>query len=298
MATNTIASTTYLEVNSLDRNISKHPNPSQYRIDLQDTIRNVQKLTLIGGTIPINNYNVYQYNNCFDVSFGGSVTTVTLEQGNYTLSEMATMIENVLQSDVNVNFTVTSNANTNTFTFANSAGAFQFLFSVNQCATVTDSHTGAILNIPNSSVLLGFDPRSVPSSSGVGNTLVSTYSVSLNSPERIYLYVNQNHTADYSNIKQTRRKRQLYGIIYVNDTALDMQILNEETTRFFSQTYGGQDLRYMDIEFRDQFDNLYDFQNKQHTLLFRIDVTTPGIIPNNAPPFIKNVQINEFKYPI
>lgn len=291
----TKASTTYLEVNSLDRNVSKHPNPGQYRIDLQDTIRNVEKLTLIGGTIPINNYNIYEFNKCFDISQGGTITTITLDEGIYDASGAASMIEGKLQA-VDGTFSVVFNEITNKFTFSTdpSGLGYEFIFSNYPCATTIDSQSGAILNIPNASRILGFNPLEKATADG-SNTLVSTFSIDLEPPERIYLYVNQMHTSDYSNIKQTRRKRQLYGIIYLgNSRNAKVQILNEETTRFFSQTYGGQDLRYMDIEFRDEFDNIYNFHNKQHTLLFRIDVGTPAIIPMGQKT--KNYLPRQFEY--
>jgi hypothetical protein len=290
---NTKPSTTLLEINSLDRNISKYPNPANYRVNLEEQLRNVTKITLVGGTIPVNNYTIHEFNSSFDVSYGGTQTAVTLTQGNYSLSELATELESVLQTDVDAGFSVSSNSITEKLTISHSSATFQLIFTTYPRNTVIDVNTGAYTNIRNAAIVLGFDPNTdytAVSDGGGGFELVAPYPVHLMPVKRIYMYLNADHTNSYSNVRQVRRRKQLFGVIYVNTE--DIVILNEDMTRFFSQTYGGQDILYMDLEFRDEFGNLYNFQNKNHTLLLRIDVNTPTITPNIPPPMILPEQGN------
>jgi hypothetical protein len=290
---NTKPSTTLLEINSNDRNISKYPNPANYRVNLEEPLRNVTKISLVGGTIPVNNYTIYEFNSSFDVSFGGTEYTVDLSQGSYSLSELTSELQTALQSQVDGSFSVTSSNITDKLTISHSSATFQFIFTNYPRNTVTDVNTGAITNVRNTATVLGFNPNvnySAVSDGGAGFELIPPYPTHLMPLDRIYMYLNANHTNSYSNVRQVRRRTQLFGIIYVNTG--DIVILNEDMTRFFCQTYGGQDILYMDLEFRDEFGNLYNFQNKNHTLLMRIDVNTPTITPNIPPPTILPEQTN------
>ena len=292
----TRASTTYLELNSLDRDYLKYPTPSIYRMDLQDNIKNVSKLTLIGGTIPVNDYNIHEHNKTFDLSDSTGTYHISLTEGVYTLTQLAAELQSQL-NNVNPVYTVTSNANTKKITINSSSGKYELIFNSSymgngfEAKTVTDNHINTIKKINNAAVLLGFNPlNNAVSNIGAPYELTSLYPVHLIRPERIYVYINSSHTSSYSNIRQTRCQKMLYGIIYIKND--EMEILDDKTTRFFSQTYGGQDLRYMDMEFRDEYGNLYNFHNKNHTLVFKLDILTPAILPNNGPAFMTPVPPN------
>ena len=292
----TRASTIYLELNSLDRDYVKYPNPAEYRMDLQDNIKNVEKLTLIGGTIPVNDYNIQEYNKTFDLSDSTGIHHISLTEGVYTLSQLSTELQSKLNA-ANPVYTVTSNSNTKKLTIRSSSGGYALIFNSSsigngfEAKTVTDNHINTIKKITNAAVLLGFNPlNNAISGTSAPYELTSLYPVHIIRPERLYVYINSSHTSSYSNIKQTRRQKKLYGIIYLKND--EVEILDNETTRFFSQTYGGQDLRYMDMEFRDEYGNLYNFQNKNHTLVFKLDISTPMILPNNGPTFMGPIPPN------
>jgi hypothetical protein len=265
--------TSFLEINSLDRDHVKFTNPAEYRFQLDEHIKDVIHISLVGGTVPVNNYIIRTENGSFDVSYNSSISTTTIANGNYSGIELAAAFQTALQNDVDVGFTVAYNINTDKITITHSSNDFDFLFTTDPRNTVIEPNSGAYTNIRNPANILGFDPNIDYSSTS--NVLVAPYCVNLIPIDRIYLYLNSEHSDSITNLTQGRKRRDPFAIIYVTNS--DVEILNDETTRFFGQTYGGKDIRHLDIEFRDQYGNLYDFQNKDHTLLFRIDVNTPHI---------------------
>ena len=65
-------------ISSSDRNLNKFPNPSNYEIDLKETISDVTELTLVEGNIPSSQYNINTYNNVF--TFSEKIGTIIDEQ--------------------------------------------------------------------------------------------------------------------------------------------------------------------------------------------------------------------------
>jgi hypothetical protein len=291
---NTKASTTYLEINSLDRDTEQYDNPNEYRIQLYDQVKNVTRLSLIGGTIPVNSYNVvYPYNQFQAELSGSSIVDISLTPGEYTGSTLASELETRLTSGLGETFSVLYNDTNRKLTITNvSGGDYSFIFDEGKYSTKIDSHSKAIKKRNNASQLLGFYGRdSVTSSSDV---LISTNPIVLCPIRRVYLYLNANHSASLTNLKQSGQKRQPFAILYLNvaNNTCDQVYLDRDSINFYSQTYGGQDLRYFDLEFRDEFGNKYDFQGRDHTLLFEIVVNTPSITPNLPPPMTYPAQMN------
>jgi hypothetical protein len=285
--------TTFIEINSLDRNISKYSNPAEYRFELPEHIKDVVHISLVGGTIPVNNYNIRTENGSFDVSYNSTVYTLTIPNGTYSATELASALQGQLQSNVDGGFSVSYSSSTDKMSFTHSSNDFDFLFTRDPRNVVVEPNSGAWINIRNPAPLLGFDANTDYSSTS--SRLSAPYAVNLLPIERIYLYMNAEHSDSISNFKQGRKRKEVFGVIHL--TSSDIEVLNDETTRFFSQTYGGQDLRHLDIEFRDQFGNLYDFQNKNHTLIFRIDVNTPHIDNNIERPLIPNAAAKPLNHP-
>lgn len=289
----TKTSTTFLEINSLDRDIEKFSNPNEYRVQLYDQVKNVTKLNLVGGTIPVNPYNVVApYNNFQAEISGGDSTDVIITPGEYTPSTLATELATQLTSSLGESFTVSYNNTSRKFTFTSVSGNdFSFLFENGEYPTNTDPHSNAIRARNNASTLLGF--YGIEDVSSTSGNLVSINPAVICPIRRIYLYLNSNHSASYTNLKQSGQKRQPFAILYLNvaNNTCDQVYLDNDSIHFFSQTYGGQDLRYLDLVFKDEFGNLYDFQGRDHTLLFEVVVNTPNITPNLPPPMTYPVQL-------
>ena len=88
-----------ISIHSIDRDINKWPNPSHFEVDLPQTLNNVYSLRLTNINIPSNFYtftNSYQ-NTKLDVSYNGSIETITISEGYYTPEELA----NELQGQLN-----------------------------------------------------------------------------------------------------------------------------------------------------------------------------------------------------
>lgn len=291
---NTKASTTYLEINSLDRDTERFGEPNEYRIQLYDQVKNVTKLSLIGGTIPVNSYNVIHPYNQFQAELSGNSTVdISLTPGEYTGGTLATELETKLTAGLGNTFSASYDTTSRKLTITNlSGGDYSLIFEEGKYSTKIDAHSKAIRERNNASQLLGFYGRDNVTSTS--NVLTSTNPIVLCPIRRVYLYLNVNHSASFTNLKQSGQKRQPFAILYLNvaNNTCDQVYLDRDSINFYSQTYGGQDLRYFDLEFRDEFGNKYDFQGRDHTLLFEIVVNTPSITPNLPPPMTYPVQMN------
>ena len=78
-------------ISSSDRNLNKFPNPSNYEIDLKETISDVTELTLVEGNIPSSQYNINNFNNVF--TFSEKIGTIIDEQ---SITRETTNLINIL----------------------------------------------------------------------------------------------------------------------------------------------------------------------------------------------------------
>lgn len=84
-----------LDIDSGDRDPTLYPNTNDYVIDLTNPVYNVSKISLISARIPNSQLLIHERNNTFTINS----TTVSLENKNYTASELATEI-NTRSADV------------------------------------------------------------------------------------------------------------------------------------------------------------------------------------------------------
>ncbi len=68
-------------IDSRQRDCSKYPSPSNYRISLGDVFKNINGIELKGAIIPKASYNVHSSNNKIDFSIGDSITGFQIING-------------------------------------------------------------------------------------------------------------------------------------------------------------------------------------------------------------------------
>ena len=89
-----------LLVDSRDRDYTKYPSPSQYVVNLSESLHNVSNGVLISAELPATYYvfSEVMRNTSLTVSINNVVKTVTIPDGNYGFGTMATELEAVLSA--------------------------------------------------------------------------------------------------------------------------------------------------------------------------------------------------------
>jgi len=137
------------------------PSTSEWRVDLPTTMRNISSVTLRSIGLMPSEYTVDAYNNTIDVSFGGSVYTVTVPSGVYaTGGVLATAVgAAIVATDAALaGFSATYTALTDTLTISESTpAAFTLLFQSGASAGTATSmwRTLGFLRTDTPSVLVG-----------------------------------------------------------------------------------------------------------------------------------------------
>ena len=106
-----------INVNSIFRDTSKYPKPTNFRIDLNDTIRNIMYIKVTSLEMGNVNYTFsdFRNNNSFSITTAGGTDTINLGSGNFTSSILTTNLQDILDeintargTDINVSIQVTS----------------------------------------------------------------------------------------------------------------------------------------------------------------------------------------------
>jgi hypothetical protein len=87
-----------VSVHSIDRDITKYPNPNVFSINLPQPIVNVQSLRLVQSTFPVNYYtfSVNYENTQFHFTYRDIDYCATIQEGTYTPCQLATELTNVM----------------------------------------------------------------------------------------------------------------------------------------------------------------------------------------------------------
>lgn len=122
-----------VSVHSEDRDITKYPDPSHFSIALPQPLLNVQSLRLVQSTFPLN-YYVFstKYENTrfrFTYPLNGMAYCATIQEGTYTPCQLATELQNVMNSFVMDNsFSVYYDPVGNQIWFGNTTNSFSLDF--------------------------------------------------------------------------------------------------------------------------------------------------------------------------
>ncbi len=114
-----------LLIDSRDRDYTKYPSPSQYVVFLPETFHNVSNAVLISAELP-STYYVFSAaagTTSLRVSVDSTTHTVTIPDGNYSLTTMASALDTALTAAFGTSFDVTFDAATSKCTIALTMGS-------------------------------------------------------------------------------------------------------------------------------------------------------------------------------
>lgn len=112
-----------------DNRLSSSTSNEDFKVALPISIEKIHRIIPISVEIPLTFYNVNSSTNVITVTNATPTTfTVTLTQGNYTGSSLATEIQTQLNAQAFAGFTVTYSSTTSKFTIAN-ATSFNLIYA-------------------------------------------------------------------------------------------------------------------------------------------------------------------------
>jgi len=120
-------------INSTDR---ESGNSSNFSINIASQIRypnNYDRVTLLGVNIPKSYYLINSTNNTFTITENSVVKTITIPNGNYSLSTMVSALQTLITAACSFIYVVSSSTLTGkiTFTVSSNIGQPYFNFSTN-----------------------------------------------------------------------------------------------------------------------------------------------------------------------
>lgn len=234
-----------LVIDSRIRDINLYPNPNNYVINFDDDITDITtaKLIYIQIPTPFTNYIVNQYFNTIAIVYNGVIYTITLVNGDYTISTLMIQLQSAFDIVLGSNAIIVSlNTNQNTYTFTSSLPfTFNFQNKTNHIAT-----------------LLGFNPNiNYTALHPLSYVLTSPYKINLTYNNYIIMNIDQFDILKSLNSNLDRS----FAVISPQYNTLNI-IDNPSYIKYFSPPI--PKLSKLHIYFTDFFGNPYDFQNQDH----------------------------------
>jgi hypothetical protein len=130
----------FISINSASRANRAGTTPSDYIATFPDVPR-VCAIQVVSAEIPNGQYQLNQYNNALDVSVnGGAVQSVSIEQGNYSVTDLAVATQTALQL-IDPSFTVAFSPTTDRLRITHATLPFVLLFASGPSAAISASTT-------------------------------------------------------------------------------------------------------------------------------------------------------------
>jgi hypothetical protein len=270
--------TLFVEVSSRDRNYLQRVASNPIRYQFARPLKDVQSVELVSGTIPAQPYNIIQGANSFTFREHNGNTykdyEITIPPGRYNPLTLIAQL-NAIFMDVGV---------TNTYcwsicdctcrvTLKRESGnqPFNLLFLCGLRPDEIDRCDGYFLMQNTPATILGFDLSDY--SSATADCIVSPFPLDLNSSiNRLYLYINFDNKQDLGAIERGAGRRWPFAVIYMDSETCGYKYLNKETFTpvSFSLPQPWARLQNLNIEFRDEWYRVVDFNGKDFSLLLQI----------------------------
>lgn len=251
-----------LLIDSRDRNYTLYPNSNSYKIHLNKQYRDVVSIKLTKGMIPHSGFYISSQNNTIHFSEGTINLTASIATGYYDQSDLFTAISDAMNS-----------AGTNTYSLALTSDKKR-----NVIITGIDTFKLQFLSVKGEYLensigpLLGFPPQN---STTPATTQTGSYPFCENIDQEPYVAV---HIDEAPNIDSLGRGADnAFAIIPLqssNTNGCGRDFFGKhtansgETVKHYNPPIGT--LRSMTIKFKKHDGSLYDFNGKEHFLLFDI----------------------------
>jgi hypothetical protein len=239
---------TRVVIDSKDRDLVKFPNPNDYEITLDDDINNIVSAQLMSADIPFPSYIINTNFNTLRVITTGTTYDVILSNGNYSVTELASHIQESINTTTNTsNFVVEYDTRTDNFHFK-SYVPFALDFRIANPL----------------SMLLGFNKKAYISSN---NSIYAPYSHNIKSEFRKnFNYNNYVHMLiDQFELNKGNTKciNQSFAILSSQSNSLAL-VDGPHVKKYFLPPLGK--FNKFKVKFLDRYGNLYDFQNQDHKI--------------------------------
>ena len=234
-------------LDSSQRNTALYPSNNKWTYNSPKQYINPKKVELISAIIANSQYVINSNNYQFNLTYSGTLYTATLTKQNYTASTLATSLATALNglSVPSTTFTVSTNTDTLTFTIT-STNAVVYNFSKNTTL----------------SQLLGFPITDSSSNSSITST--NCYTVNTTRYYKVYIKelrpdfdTNISNSFNFIILNNVNSGEYLYltDINNVNNShEIDLKM----------------NLSSLNIEIRDEWDQLCDFNGVYYLLFFKI----------------------------
>ena len=277
--------TVLVEVTSRDRNYKNQVKSNPVRFQFQRPLKDVKGIELISGTIPFSPWNINHDNEHFAFTEGDKTWNLKIPTGYYTADYLIYTLNLTLNLIDTLNtYSVTIDPATRrlnvvaTTTLVNGVPLFPvvapyaFLFESGAHEDVIDRSDGYFLQMNTIALMLGFD-MSDYASCPVNQNIVSPYAVDHRTAmNRLYLYINFENSQNMGCIERGAGRRSPFAVIYLDKETDGYKFLNKETLTpaSYSLPQPFTRLQNLQIEFRDEFYRLVNFDGKDFSLLFQI----------------------------
>ena len=271
--------TVIVEVNSRDRNYNNQITSNPLRFQFARPLKDIRGVELISGTIPSLPCCLNKYNNKFTFQEGTQKWNVTLPEGSYLSSTLLILLSKAINSLPGIQniYTIDYNMCTkpgNLYIIAANPGTilqYGFLFASGDYQDMIDHSDGYFLQMNTPAMLYGFDLSDYYSSDD--GTLLSPYPVdAVTALTRLYLYIDLDNSQNLGCIERGAGRKSPFAIIYLDEDSNGYKFLNKDTLTPASyslpQPYAR--LQNLNIEFRDEFYRLVNFNGKDFSLLLQL----------------------------
>jgi|UniRef100_A0A6C0KMG0 hypothetical protein len=267
-----------VEVNSRDRNYNNQIQSNPLRFQFARPLKDIRTVELISGTIPSLPFCLNQHNNKFTFQEGTQSWKVTLPEGSYLATTLLIILSNALNclSGIQNTYTVDYNMCTrpgNLYITASNPGIllqYSFLFASGLYQDTIDHSDGYFLQMNTPALLYGFDLSDYYSNPD--GSLTSPYPIDpATSLTRLYLYIDLDNSQNLGCIERGAGRKSPFAIIYLDENNNGYKFLNKDTLTpaSYSLPQPYSRLQNLNIEFRDEFYRLVNFNGKDFSLLLQ-----------------------------
>lgn len=265
---------TTIVVNSRDRNYLKYPNPSDFRYTMRRPLTNVSSIELINGSIPGQLYTIQSPWGSFNFKEGTLATTIVLTPGLYTETTLCAELQNKLNAIIGKQNTYVVSVDQNTHRLSITATninpiVYSILFLSGYIHDEIDTKTLALVRINTPARLLGFVSNDYTSVLGIiQSPLPMDLEHFLN---RIYLHI-ESDGKNLSIMELGAGKHDCFHIFYIHPGKENYKFLDKDIDHsiFISSPAPLARMSNLNIELRDEFNRLIDFNSREINLVFEI----------------------------
>lgn len=251
-----------LVVDSLDRDISKYPNPNNYVVKLPINLRNADTIELMSLQLTRTETNVNSGNKSFSVTISGNTYTATLTEEEVSSgTNLATSVQTAIRTATSdSNFTVSYSSSTRKLTIAHPTTTF----------TVTvGENTSKLLGLLGTGIR-GAGTISASAAGGGAYSIIGSRIIDLTGTPYIILNIN-----DYDRVLSASNDAQKsFLVVPMENYSVGTRFVicgdEKEKKGIYILTNNQKNLFELRITFKRPDGSLYDFAGTDHLMTFRI----------------------------